>query len=85
MRDDRASAFRDDRRVRHLRLVAHRLQVVDDVVGVFLQRVVHARFEVGLRAVVVDAEAAADVQVLQAGAGLDQLDVDARRLVQRRP
>ena len=83
MRDDRAAAFRDDRRVRHLRLVAHGLQVIDDVVGVLLQRVVHARLEVGLRAVVVDAEAAADVQVLQPGARLDQLDVDARRFVQR--
>ena len=45
----------------HLRFVAHRLQVVDDVVGVFLQRVVDARLEVGLRAVVVDAEPAADI------------------------
>ena len=66
VRDDRAPAFRDDGRVRHLGFVADRLQVVDDVVGVLLQRVVHARFEVGLRAVVVDAQAAADVHVLAA-------------------
>ena len=57
--------------------------MVDDVVGVLLERVVHARFEVGLRAVVVDAQTAADVEVLEAGALLDQLGVDARRLVQR--
>ncbi len=83
MRHDRPAAFRHDRRVRHLRLVTHRLQVIDDVVGVFLERVVDARFEVGLRAVVVHAEAAADIQVLQPGARLDQLDVDARRFVER--
>ena len=64
--------------MRHAGFVAHRLHVIDDVVGVFLQRVVHARFEVGLRAVVVDAQAAADVEVLQAGAELGQLGVDAR-------
>ena len=51
--------------MRHAGLVAHALDVIDDVVGVFLQRVVDARLEVGLRAVVVDAQAAADVQVLQ--------------------
>ena len=66
VRDDRAAALGDDRRVRHARVVAHRLDVVDDVVGVFLERVVDARLEVGLRAVVVDAEAAADVEVLEA-------------------
>ena len=81
--DDRAAALRDDRRVRHAGFVADRLDVVDDVVGVLLERVVHARFEVGLRAVVVDAEAAADVEVLQPGAQLGELGVHARRFVQR--
>ena len=80
--DDGAAALRDDRRVRHAGLVAHRLQVIDDVVGVFLERVVGARLEVGLRAVVVDAEAAADVEVLQPGAGAGELDVDAGGFVQ---
>ena len=61
--DDRAAALRDDRRMLHAGVVAHRLDVVDDVVGVFLERVVDARFEVGLRPVVVDAQAAADVEV----------------------
>ena len=83
VRDDRAAAFRHDRRVLHARVVAHRLDVIDDVVGVFLERVVDARFEVGLRAVVVDAEAAADVEILEAGARLDELGVDAGRFVQR--
>ncbi len=57
--------------------------MIDDVVGVFLQRVVHRRFEVGLRPVVVDAETAADVHELQARALLGELAVDARRFVQR--
>jgi hypothetical protein len=66
---DGAAAFGDDGRVRDFGLVADVLDVVDDVVGVFLERVVDAGFEVGLRAVVVDAQAAADVEVFQAGAG----------------
>ena len=62
--------------------IAHRLDVIDDVVGVFLQRVVHRRFEVGLRAVVIDAEAAADVHEFEAGALLGQLAIHACRFVQ---
>jgi hypothetical protein len=84
MRHNRPPALRHDGRVRNLRLVAHRLDMVDDVVGVLLEGVVDAGLEVGLRTVVVDAEAAADVQVLELGSRLDQLDVHAGRLVQRR-
>ena len=51
------------------------LHRVDDVVRVLLHRVVHRRREVRLRAVVVDAEAAADVEVLERRAEL----VAARR------
>ncbi len=65
--DDRPAALGEDRRMRHLGVVADALDVEDDVVGVFLERVVDARLEVGLRAVVVDAQAAADVEVLQPG------------------
>ena len=83
VRGNRAAALGHDRRVRHAGLVADLLQVVHHVVGVLLQRVVHARLEVGLRAVVVDAEPAADVHVLEPGARLVQLAVDARRLDQR--
>ncbi len=65
-----------------LGLVADALDAEDDVVGVFLQGVVDRRLEIGLRAVVVDAEAAADVEVANAGADAVQLDVDAGRLGQ---
>ncbi len=67
----------------HLGFVAHVLDMIDDVVGVFLQRVIDAGFEIGLRAVVIDAQAAADVQVFQPGAGALQLHVNARRLHHR--
>ena len=77
VRDHRPPALGDDRRVRHARLVAHLLDAVDDVVGVLLQRVVGARLESGLRAVVVDAQAAADVDVLEARAEPVELDVHA--------
>ena len=82
--DDRPAALRDDRRMRHACLVADGLDVIDDVVGVLLQRVVDARFEVGLRTVVVDAQSAADVEVLEARRPrLPELGVDARGFVQR--
>ena len=48
-----------------------------------LERVVDARLEIGLRSVVVDTQAAADVQDFETGALLDQLRVDARGFVQR--
>jgi hypothetical protein len=70
--------------VRHLVGVADLLDRVDDVVGVLLHRVVHRRREVGLRAVVVDAEPAADVEVRQAlGAHLVHLDEQPAGLAQR--
>ena len=52
----------------HSGVVADALDVEDDVVGVFLQGVVHAGFEIRLRAVVVHAQAPAHVHVLQPGA-----------------
>ncbi len=59
---DSAPAFRDDGGVRHFDFIAHVLHMIDDVVGVLLEGVVHAGF-IGLGAVVVDSEAAAHVQV----------------------
>ena len=51
--------------------------------GVLLERVVDGRFEVGLRAVVVHAQAAADVEVQEPGAMAGQVGVDPRGLGQR--
>ena len=50
-----------------VRFVADILDVIDDVIRVFLERVVDARFEIRLRAIAVNAKAAADVQILQVG------------------
>ncbi len=66
--DHRPARLGEDRRVGDLGLVADVLDPEDDVVGVFLKRVVDRRHKVGLRAVVVDAQAAADVEVLDPGA-----------------
>ncbi len=79
--DHGAAALGDDRRVRHLGVVADVHHPVDDVAGVLAQGVVHRRLEVALAAVVVDAEAAADVEVAQAGAHARQPDVDVGELV----
>ena len=81
---DGSAAFREDRGMRHFGFIAHGLQVIHDVVGIFLQRVIHARFEVRLGTVVVDAQTAADVEVFQAGAPPRQIGVDASCLDQRR-
>src|SRR5690606_9645640 len=55
----------------------------DHVVGVLLHAVVHADAEVGLGAVVVDREAAADVEVAHGAAHLRELDVELARLAHR--
>ena len=81
MRGDRAARLADDHRVRDLARVADVGDAVHHVVGVFVERVVHRRGEVGAAAVVVHAEAAAHVDVLQARAEQLQLRVDVRELV----
>src|SRR5208282_6771151 len=75
---DGSSALGHDGGMRNLGFVADVLDVINDVVGVFLQRVIDAGFEIGLRSVVIDAQAAADVQILQAGARTLQFRVNPR-------
>ena len=82
--DHRPARLGDDRRVLDLGLVADALDPEDDVVGVFLKGVVDRGDKVGLRAIVVDAEPATDVEVLHPGADPRQLDVHPRRLGQGR-
>jgi hypothetical protein len=83
VRGDRAPGLADDHRVRHVARVADALDAVHDVARVFVERVVHRGFEVGAAAVVVDAEAAADIDVLQAGAHELEFRIDVRELVDR--
>jgi hypothetical protein len=61
--------------------VADARDAVHDVARILGERVVHGRGVVGAAAVVVDAEAAADVDVAQAGAHQLELGVDVRELV----
>ena len=75
---DGAPAFGHDGGMRHFGFVADILDVIHNVVRVFLQRVVHAGFEIGLRAVVIDAQAAANVEIFQPGARAFQLHINAR-------
>ena len=73
---DRAAAFGNDVRVWHTRVIAHRLDVVNDIVSVFLQRVIHTRFEVRLGTVIVNSQAAAHIEIGQAGTAFRQIGID---------
>ncbi len=81
--DDGPPRLGDDVRVRDLLVVADVGDVVDDVARVLVDGVVHRRVEGGARAVVVDGEAAAHVEVLDGVPHLPELGVVARRLAHR--
>ena len=81
MRDDGAAAFADDVRVRHFFRVAHVGDVINDVVGVFLQRVIRRAVERRPAAVVIHAQPAADVEIFNRETHLVQLGVKPRRLL----
>src|SRR3954462_2118776 len=78
MGHDRPSAFIHDRRMRDAFGVADVHDIPDDVVGVFLERVVRRAVEVAPRTVVIDAEATADIQVTELMPELAKLRVIAR-------
>ena len=79
MRDDRAPAFAHDGRMRDAFGIADIHDVPDDVVGVFLERIIRRAVEIAARAVVIDAEPAADVEISELMAELRKLGVIARR------
>ena len=81
--DDGPAALADDVRVRHLLRVADVGDVINDVVGVFLQRVVGRTVEGRPAAVVIHAQPAAHVEVFDGEAHLVELGVKARRLLHR--
>ena len=66
------------------RAAAHLADVEDHVVGVLLQRVVHAGFVAAAASVVVHPQPAADVEVGQARPQIHQPGVEPRRFDQRR-
>src|SRR5437899_9137031 len=62
MRNHRAATFTDDIGMRHLLRVAHISDVINDVVGVLLQRVIGGAVEGGTAAVIIHSQTAADIQ-----------------------
>ncbi len=79
MRHNRAPAFAHDRRMRDAFGIADVHDVPDDVVRVFLEGIIRGAVEIAARSVVIDPEAAADIQVTELMPELAQLCVIARR------
>ena len=67
--------------MRHAFFIAHAHGAVDNSGGIFRQRVIGAELETGLAAVVINAHAAADIQVLHARAQLGKLHIGAHKFV----
>jgi hypothetical protein len=82
MRGEGAPRLRDDVRHRETLLPTRFADRVDDVVGVLLQRVVDAGDDGGARAVVVDAQSTADIDVRDVHAESAQLGVEPRNFRQ---
>ncbi len=83
MRRDRAAGLADDHRMWQAACIAHARDAVDDVVRVFAKRVVRGRLEICPGTVVIDAEPAADVDVLEPGSEPRELGVDLGEFVDR--
>ena len=83
MRDDCAPAFAHDRRMRYAFGIADIHDVPDNVVHVFLERVIGGAVEIAARTVVIDPESAADVQISELVSELRQLGVITRRFAHR--
>ncbi len=81
IRGNRPPAFRHDAGMRYTGFVAHRQHGIDHVACVLVERVIHARLEIGSRAVVVDPQPAADIQQFEPRSPLVQVDIDSGRLV----
>src|ERR1022692_4190165 len=83
MGDNCPTALADDVGVRHLLRVADIGDVINDVIGVFLERVIGGAVEGGPAAVVIHAQAAADVEVFDLKPHLVKLGVKAGSFLNR--
>ena len=83
MRNNRAPAFAHDRRMRDAFGIAHVHDVPDNVVGVFLERIIRRAVEIAARSIVIDAKTAADVEITELVSELAKLCVIARRFAHR--
>ena len=81
LRNHGAARLTDDGWMGHALFIAHGHDLVDHVGRVLLQRVVHGELKAGLAAVVIDAQPAANIDVLHSRAGLGQLRIDAREFI----
>ena len=75
--NDGTPAFRGDVRVRHVGVVANGFDVGNNVARINFHGVVHGAFVVGARAVVVDPEPAADIDISHREAHFVELAVKA--------
>src|SRR5438128_12650008 len=65
MRNDGATAFAYDGRMRDAFGIAHIHDVPNDVVSVFLKRIICRTVEIAARAVIIDAESAPDIEITE--------------------
>ena len=80
---DRAPAFIDDRRMRNAFGVADIHDVPNDIVGIFLERIIRRAIEVASRTVIVDPETSTDIEITQLMSELAKLRVVAGRFPDR--
>src|SRR5690349_17765209 len=83
VRDDGTSALTDDVRVVDLLRVADVTDVINDIVRVFLQGVIGRAVERRPAAVIIDTQAAANINVFDGKAHLVKFGVETRRLLDR--
>jgi len=78
VRDNGASAFTHNDRMRHTFGIAHVHDIPDHVVGVFLERIIDGAIEVTARSIVIDAKASTDIEVTKLMSEFAKLCVIAR-------
>src|SRR6266571_3480645 len=83
MRDNRASSFAHDCGMRDAFGIAHVHDVPNDVVSIFLERIIGGTVEIAARAIVIDAETAADIEITELVAQFSELRVIAGRFSHR--
>src|ERR1051326_6868087 len=81
--DNRAATFADNVRVRHFLGVANVGNVIDDVVGIFLESVVGGTDKGGAAAIVIDTQTATHIEKLDLKAHFIQLGINAGGFLDR--
>src|SRR5204863_1070339 len=79
MRDNRASSLAHNRGMCDAFGIAHVHDVPNNVVSIFLERIIGGTVEIAARAIVIDAETAADIEITELVAQFSELCVIAGR------